>query len=121
MKAWRIHEHGPFREKLKLEDIPEPKPSGSDCVVRVQGTALNFPDLLAIAGTYQMKPDLPFVPGMELAGEVIDVGPDCPFRKGERVMSMGLGAASLSKRWCRRRPATACPRECRPRTRLRSR
>ena len=114
MKAWRIHEHGPFREKLKLEEVPQPTADGNGCVLRVETTALNFPDLLAMAGTYQMKPDLPFVPGMEFAGEVVSIGPDCPFRVGERVMSMGLGGgfaeyAAVLPETCYRVPAGMTP------------
>jgi NADPH2:quinone reductase len=109
MKSWRIHEFGPFREKLKLEELPTPKPIGTESVLRVRAIGLNFPDLLAISGGYQMKPDLPFTPGMEFSGEVVEAGPESPFRKGERVMSMYLGGgfaeyATVQAETCYRMP-----------------
>lgn len=54
-----------------LADIAEPGPSEGQVLIRVKAAALNFPDLLMTRGDYQMKPDLPFTPGMEVAGEVI--------------------------------------------------
>ncbi len=62
-------------------------------VVQVAAAALNFPDMLAIAGQYQVKPPLPFVPGMESAGEVIAAGPRSALRVGQRVIVSGHGGA----------------------------
>lgn len=45
-------------------------------VLRVSAASVNFPDLLMVAGKYQYKPVLPFIPGLEAAGMVIDCGPD---------------------------------------------
>jgi NADPH2:quinone reductase len=53
--------------------------------VRVHAAAVNFPDVLLIAGKYQVKIPVPFVPGSELAGEVVAVGEAAPFRRGQRV------------------------------------
>ncbi|MFC5795607.1 NADPH:quinone oxidoreductase family protein [Sphingopyxis terrae] len=54
--------------------MPEPGPS--EVRVRVRAAAVNFPDLLMTRGAYQLKPDLPFVPGLEFSGEVDAVGAD---------------------------------------------
>lgn len=54
-----------------LVDLPEPEPRAGEVLIRVKAAALNFPDLLMTKGEYQLKPPLPFVPGMEVAGEVI--------------------------------------------------
>lgn len=54
-----------------LVDVPEPAPRAGQVLVRVKAAALNYPDLLMTRGEYQLKPPLPFVPGMEVAGEVI--------------------------------------------------
>ena len=54
-----------------LADVPEPQPAPGKVLVRVKAAALNYPDLLMTRGDYQLKPPLPFVPGMEIAGEVI--------------------------------------------------
>jgi NADPH2:quinone reductase len=56
-------------------------------LVRVRAAAANFPDLLMCRGTYQVRPPLPFTPGAELCGEVIEVGPDVTgLAPGDRVI-----------------------------------
>lgn len=57
-----------------LRTVEEPVPKGGDVLVRVQAASINFPDLLICQGRYQKKPALPFVPGIDLAGEVVAVG-----------------------------------------------
>lgn len=57
-----------------LKDIPVPSPGPGEVLVRVRAAGVNFPDLLMTRGEYQMKPPLPFVGGMELAGEVVGLG-----------------------------------------------
>ncbi len=74
MKAWRVHELGKPADVMRLEDIEIPTPGAGQLLVKVTGAALNFPDLLMIAGTYQVLPPLPFIPGVELVGEVADTG-----------------------------------------------
>lgn len=60
---------------LALDDIPSPTITGDGQIkVRIRSAALNFPDSLIVAGKYQVKPSLPFVPGMELAGDVLETG-----------------------------------------------
>ena len=74
-------------EDLSLSDISEPKPGPSDILVDVHAAAVNFPDILSIAGKYQLKPQLPFVPGREAAGVVCSVGESVSrFKTGDRVM-----------------------------------
>jgi NADPH2:quinone reductase len=93
MRAWRIHQHGTWREQLRLEEVSDPVPPDDGVVVRVAAAALNFPDLLAIAGQYQVKPALPFIPGMEAAGEIVAAGPGSALRPGQRVIVSGHGGA----------------------------
>ena len=59
---------------LTLEDLPVRAPGPGQVRARVRAASLNFPDLLMTQGGYQFKPELPFVPGLEGAGEVIEVG-----------------------------------------------
>jgi NADPH2:quinone reductase len=59
---------------LRIVDLPVPQPGAGDVLVRVRAAALNFPDVLMVAGGYQHKPALPFVPGMEAAGEIAALG-----------------------------------------------
>ena len=67
--------------------------------IKVHAAGLNFPDLLMTQGKYQFRPDPPFVPGLEAAGEVIEVAPDVRSVKiGDRVMAGGKGGA-LAEQW----------------------
>jgi NADPH2:quinone reductase len=72
-------------EDLVIEDLPQPVPGPGQLVVRVHAAAVNFPDVLLIAGKYQVKIPVPFIPGSELAGEVVAVGEGTPFHPGQRV------------------------------------
>ena len=56
--------------------------------IRVRAAAINFPDALMVAGLYQVKPDLPFVPGVEVSGEVVSAPPGTGFNAGDRVMAL---------------------------------
>lgn len=93
MRAILCKELGPA-EKLVIEDVASPSVEGKGVKIRVQAAALNFPDTLIIEGKYQFKPDLPFSPGNELAGDVIELGPDATrYQIGQRVMGLtGHGA-----------------------------
>ncbi|BBZ50514.1 NADPH:quinone oxidoreductase family protein [Mycobacterium heidelbergense] len=74
-------------EDLVIDDIAEPVPGPGQVLVRVHAAAVNFPDVLLIAGKYQVKIPVPFTPGSELAGEVVAVGEGAPFRLGQRVFA----------------------------------
>src|SRR5262245_39984576 len=77
-------------EQLRLEEF-ESKPLAPGQVrVTVRAAGLNYPDVLMVAGKYQHKPALPFVPGMEAAGDIVEVAPDVKdYSVGERVMLRG--------------------------------
>lgn len=88
MKAWRVNEWCE-PEQMSLEDIPLPEPGPGQVRIRNRAAALNFFDILMIAGKYQTKPPLPFTPGSEVAGLIDAVGPDAAgFAPGDRVQSM---------------------------------
>ena len=93
MRAILCKELGPA-DKLVIEDIPSPQVSGDGVKVKVKAAGLNFPDTLIIEGKYQIKPELPFSPGGEMAGEIIEVGPDVKnLKPGMRVMGLtGYGS-----------------------------
>ncbi|HQN52495.1 MAG TPA: NADPH:quinone oxidoreductase family protein, partial [Phenylobacterium sp.] len=57
-----------------VKDIPTPEPKAGEVLVRVRAGAVNFPDLMQTRGEHQHKPEVPFIPGMELAGEVVSLG-----------------------------------------------
>ncbi len=93
MKAILCKEYGPA-ETLVIEDVPSPEVKGRGVKVRVKAAGLNFPDTLIIENKYQLKPSLPFSPGGEMAGEVIEVGDKVTrFKVGDRVAGLtGYGA-----------------------------
>jgi NADPH2:quinone reductase len=67
--------------------------------IQVHAAGLNFPDLLMTQGKYQFRPDPPFVPGLEAAGEVIEVASDVKnVKPGDRVMAGGKGG-TLAEQW----------------------
>jgi NADPH2:quinone reductase len=74
-------------EDLVIDDVAEPVPGSGQLLVRVHAAAVNFPDVLLIAGKYQVKIPVPFIPGSELAGEVVAVGDGVSFRPGQRVFA----------------------------------
>ena len=93
MKAILCKEYGPA-EKLVIEDIESPVVKGYGVKIRVKAAGLNFPDTLIIENKYQLKPALPFSPGGEMAGEVLEVGEKVTrFKPGDRVAGLtGYGA-----------------------------
>jgi NADPH2:quinone reductase len=71
-KAVVCRELGP-PERLRLESFEAPPLGPGEVRVAIHAAGINFPDILMAAGEYQLKPELPFTPGMEAAGEVVEV------------------------------------------------
>jgi NADPH:quinone reductase len=87
VKAWQVSRHGEPQDVLELAELPRPEPGPGRLLVRVLAAAANFPDALLCRGTYQVRPPLPFSPGVELCGEVVTTGPDVSgFAPGDRVI-----------------------------------
>jgi len=85
MKAIRVHEFG-GPEVLKLEDVAAPKPSSGEVLVRIHAAGVNPYDTYMRAGTYAVKPSLPYTPGSDGAGVVEAVGEGVKkIKKGDRV------------------------------------
>lgn len=88
MKALLCKEHGP-PDRLVLEEVDEPPLSKGTVRIAVHAAGVNFPDVLIIQGKYQFQPPLPFSPGGEVAGEVIEVGDGVErFEVGDRVIAL---------------------------------
>ena len=88
-------------EDLVITDIAPPKMREDHLRIRVRACALNFPDILTVQGKYQRQPPMPFSPGMECAGEVIEIGPKARggFKIGDRVMAQP-GVGCLAEEVC---------------------
>jgi NADPH2:quinone reductase len=74
MKAWRVESLGEPRDVLRLQDVASPVAGPGQVRVRVLAAPANFPDALLCRGLYQVRPPLPFTPGVEVCGEVLDAG-----------------------------------------------
>jgi NADPH:quinone reductase len=79
---------------LAVGDMPPPKLGPGQVRIAVKAAGVNFADTLIVQGRYQMKPDLPFIPGLEAAGTIVEVAADVTtVRPGTRVMAaLGIGA-----------------------------
>ena len=73
MHAW-LCENPTGIEALTWKELPTPAPKPGEVLIAIRAASLNFPDLLIVQNKYQMKPALPFVPGSEYAGVVVQVG-----------------------------------------------
>ncbi len=97
MRAWIVEELG---LTPKLQEVPDLAPAPGQARVRVVSVGLNFADLLMISGSYQVRPALPFVPGMEFSGIVEALGPDTEGpAPGTRVLGI-CGTGALAERLC---------------------
>lgn len=72
-RAWTIEQIG---RPAVQKDIPQPVPAKGEARIAIAACGLNFADLLMQNGSYQERPAVPFIPGMEIAGTVVELGPD---------------------------------------------
>jgi NADPH:quinone reductase len=89
MHAW-LCENPIGVDALTWKELPTPTPSAGQVLLKIEAASLNFPDLLIVQNKYQMKPELPFVPGSEYAGVVEAVG------EGVTHLKVGQSVACLS-------------------------
>jgi len=96
MFAWRGHAYGP-PSSLVWEEVADPPLAEGQARIDVKASAVNYPDVLYVAGTYQVKPTPPFVPGFEVAGVVVESrAPSLPV--GARVASTLDGSGGYATR-----------------------
>ncbi|MGW0860348.1 NADPH:quinone oxidoreductase family protein [Streptomyces sp. NPDC002690] len=72
MQAWRVHRNGEPSEVMTLDETDRPVPGEGQALLRVRAANINFPDALLCRGQYQVRPPLPFTPGVEICGETED-------------------------------------------------
>ncbi|MEU6814206.1 NADPH:quinone oxidoreductase family protein [Streptomyces sp. NPDC046860] len=72
MQAWQVHENGEPCEVMRLAEVERPTPGDGQVLLRVRAANVNFPDALLCRGQYQIRPPLPFTPGVEICGETED-------------------------------------------------
>jgi NADPH2:quinone reductase len=93
MKAIVARAFAPL-DALEYADWPEPVAGPRHIVIEAEAIGVNYPDGLLVQGQYQLRPPLPFVPGMEIAGRVVAVGADVrSFRPGDRAAAVSSTGA----------------------------
>src|SRR6266545_5360060 len=85
---------------MALADRPEPRADGASVLLDVHAAGVSFPDLLLSQGKYQLRPEMPFVMGLEAAGVVVEAPATSHLRPGQRVVATALGS------WAERVTAT---------------
>src|SRR5437660_6417062 len=96
MKAWVVRELG-APDTMRLEEVDE-GPAPADRVrIKIESAAVNFPDALLVAGLYQVKPELPFVVGLEVAGTVKSAPEAARVRAGDRVLALLQAGGGLTR------------------------
>ncbi|KYH43927.1 NADPH:quinone oxidoreductase family protein [Branchiibius sp. NY16-3462-2] len=79
-------------EAVEIVDLPQPTAPDGQLLIQVARAGVSFPDLLLTRGEYQIRPDLPFVPGAEVSGTVVSAPADSGFTAGDRVAAFpGFG------------------------------
>lgn len=86
MKAIVCESFAPL-DQLKYTDVPEPAARENEVIVSIKAAGVNYPDALLVQGLYQAKPALPFIPGVEFAGDVSAIG--------DKVEDMAFGTRVL--------------------------
>jgi NADPH2:quinone reductase len=93
MQALRVNQLLPDLAGVALEEVATPKPDAGQVLVKIRAATLGFPDFLMTHGGYQLKPPVPFSPGMEGAGEIAALGAGVSdWEIGDRVVCGGLGS-----------------------------
>ena len=86
MQALLVESLSPDLSGVHLADLPQPVRQPGEVLVKVSAASLNFPDLLMTRGEYQFKPPVPFISGLEFAGEVLETDAASTFKPGDLVM-----------------------------------
>ncbi len=92
MRAWQVGSLGELTDVLALQEVDDPRPGPGEVRVKVLAAGVNFADVLLCRGQYQVRPPLPFPPGIEMCGEVLEVGDGVTrVAVGQRVVGSVIG------------------------------
>ena len=109
MKAIVVHKTG-APESMLLETVPDPSPGPKDVVIEVAACGVCFHDVVTRNGTLKAGVELPFIPGHEVSGMVVEVGRDVTgFRAGDRVATTQRSHICGHCRYCRSAREPLCP------------
>jgi NADPH:quinone reductase-like Zn-dependent oxidoreductase len=112
MRAAVLHAAG-GPDAFRLEDVPTPRPGRDEVLVRVRAAGVSYRDVVERNGTYRRDVTFPLIVGLEIAGEVVEVGADVrDLKPGDRVCSKAFSACGRC-RYCRSGRETTC-RQRRP-------
>jgi NADPH2:quinone reductase len=82
---------------LRVEEVADRPLLAREVRIRVKAAGLNFPDYLMVTGRYQVKPAIPFTPGLEAAGDIVELGTEVnTFSHGQRVLAVSRRGGCLS-------------------------
>ena len=96
MRALRCHTLGDLGS-LRIDEIESPPVGSGEVRIAVKAAGVNFPDILMCEGKYQVKPPVPFIPGLEVAGIVAEVGAGVTHvGAGDRVMAFARLAGGFA-------------------------
>jgi len=88
MKAIVCNNFGPIQD-IEYKELDQPKLEDDSVIIDVKSVGVNFPDGLLVQGKYQLKPETPFIPGMEVAGKIMKIGQHVSkFKIGDRVAAL---------------------------------
>ena len=88
MKAIVCNNFGSIQD-IEYKDVDQPKLEDDSVIIDVKSVGVNFPDGLLVQGKYQLKPETPFIPGMEVAGKIMKTGQHVSnFKIGDRVAAL---------------------------------
>ncbi len=87
MRALLVKAYGPIGSH-QIVEVPDAMPAEGEILIGARAIGINFPDALMLQGKYQKRPDPPFIPGRDVAGDVLEVGAGVSaFQPGDRVMA----------------------------------
>lgn len=96
-------------DALRVDELPDPEPGPGSILIEVEAVTVNFADTLMVKGEYQIRPELPFAPGYEMAGTVLEVNQAQGLSPGDRVTGFAFHGGLAEKAVIEARNAVRLP------------